>query len=254
MLADHTVKPLECLTRLVAEDDFINHWLQASFRLDLIPRDNRLTRFDAGTGLTGRSSIGKVLQQLGQLAWRQPLHSAATAAGTIAATPFTVFGDVHDLATCGLMSRRCHPWNGLDRQVALDLWPPLAALRAYIPHGGDWLHDTGPARRDRQAVPPRASASIAVAKDMSWVHVVAKTWTHLLAEAAGQPIDPGTRIPARWRDYVARRTGLTAPERMTEGPRGVRAVRVRLRPRRSGRSGDHGRPQRGSPWNGLMPV
>jgi acetoin utilization protein AcuC len=49
------------------------------------------------------------------------------------------------------------------------------------------------------------------------VHVVPRTWTHLLAEAAGQPIDPGTPTPARWRDYVARRTGLAAPEHMTEG-------------------------------------
>jgi acetoin utilization protein AcuC len=49
------------------------------------------------------------------------------------------------------------------------------------------------------------------------VHVVPRTWTHLLAEAAGQPIDPGTQTPAPWREYVARRTGLTAPEHMTEG-------------------------------------
>ena len=49
------------------------------------------------------------------------------------------------------------------------------------------------------------------------VHVVPRTWTHLLAEAAGQPIDPGTQTPAPWREYVARRTGLTAPEQMTEG-------------------------------------
>jgi acetoin utilization protein AcuC len=49
------------------------------------------------------------------------------------------------------------------------------------------------------------------------VQVVPRSWTHLLAEAAGQPIDPGTRTPARWRDYVARRTGLTAPGHMTEG-------------------------------------
>jgi acetoin utilization protein AcuC len=49
------------------------------------------------------------------------------------------------------------------------------------------------------------------------VHVVPRTWTHLLAEAAGQPIDPVTPTPARWRDYVARRTGLAAPEHMTEG-------------------------------------
>jgi acetoin utilization protein AcuC len=49
------------------------------------------------------------------------------------------------------------------------------------------------------------------------VHVVPRTWTHLLAEAAGQPINPATPTPARWRDYVAQRTGLTAPEDMTEG-------------------------------------
>jgi acetoin utilization protein AcuC len=49
------------------------------------------------------------------------------------------------------------------------------------------------------------------------VHVVPRTWTHLLAEAAGQPIDPQTPTPALWRAYVAQRTGLTAPEHMTDG-------------------------------------
>ena len=49
------------------------------------------------------------------------------------------------------------------------------------------------------------------------VQVVPRTWTHLLAEAAGQPIDPGMQTPSRWREYVERRTGLTAPEQMTEG-------------------------------------
>ena len=49
------------------------------------------------------------------------------------------------------------------------------------------------------------------------VQVVPRTWTHLLAEAAGQPVDPGTQTPGRWREYVARRTGLTAPGQMTEG-------------------------------------
>jgi acetoin utilization protein AcuC len=46
---------------------------------------------------------------------------------------------------------------------------------------------------------------------------VPRTWTHLLAEAAGQPIDPAAATPGPWRNYVARRTGLEAPERMTEG-------------------------------------
>ena len=47
--------------------------------------------------------------------------------------------------------------------------------------------------------------------------VVPRTWTHLLAEAAGQPIDPGTPTPVPWREYVARRIGLTAPGQMTDG-------------------------------------
>ena len=49
------------------------------------------------------------------------------------------------------------------------------------------------------------------------VQVVPRSWTHLLAEAADQPIDPGRQTPSRWREYVGRRTGLTAPEQMTEG-------------------------------------
>ncbi len=46
---------------------------------------------------------------------------------------------------------------------------------------------------------------------------VPRTWTHLLAEAAGHPIDPRARIPAAWREHASRRTGRQAPELMTEG-------------------------------------
>ncbi len=48
------------------------------------------------------------------------------------------------------------------------------------------------------------------------VQVVPRTWTHLLAEAAGQPIDPAAPTPPSWRDYVSRRTSAAAPELMTE--------------------------------------
>jgi acetoin utilization protein AcuC len=48
------------------------------------------------------------------------------------------------------------------------------------------------------------------------VQVVPRTWTHLLAEAAGRPLDPAIPTPQSWRDYVARRTRATAPELMTE--------------------------------------
>src|SRR6266536_653271 len=51
----------------------------------------------------------------------------------------------------------------------------------------------------------------------SLVEVVARTWTHLLAEAAGSPIDPQAPTPEGWREYVRRRTGQPAPELMTDG-------------------------------------
>lgn len=49
------------------------------------------------------------------------------------------------------------------------------------------------------------------------VDVVPRTWTHLLAEAAHQPIPPSTETPPRWRDYAAERAGLAAPRSMTDG-------------------------------------
>jgi acetoin utilization protein AcuC len=49
------------------------------------------------------------------------------------------------------------------------------------------------------------------------VQVVPRTWTHLLAEASGRPLDPAAATPQRWRDYVRKRTAGTAPERMTDG-------------------------------------
>ena len=49
------------------------------------------------------------------------------------------------------------------------------------------------------------------------VGVVPRTWTHLIAEAAGQPIDPAAATPPPWREYAAQRTGLAAPEKMTDG-------------------------------------
>ena len=49
------------------------------------------------------------------------------------------------------------------------------------------------------------------------LQVVPRTWAHLLAEAAGHPIDPGARIPAAWREHASRSTGRPVPESMTEG-------------------------------------
>lgn len=49
------------------------------------------------------------------------------------------------------------------------------------------------------------------------VQVVPRTWTHLLAVAAGAPIDPETETPARWREVARALTGETAPHVMTDG-------------------------------------
>jgi acetoin utilization protein AcuC len=49
------------------------------------------------------------------------------------------------------------------------------------------------------------------------VRVVPRCWTHLLAEAAGQPIDPRSPTPDRWREYVRHRTGRQPPDTMTDG-------------------------------------
>ncbi len=49
------------------------------------------------------------------------------------------------------------------------------------------------------------------------VGVVPRAWTHLIAEAAGSPLDPATEIPSAWREYITARLGLLAPRRMTDG-------------------------------------
>ena len=69
------------------------------------------------------------------------------------------------------------------------------------------------------------------------------------------PSTQGHATPAQWRDYVERRTGLTAPERMTEGAPAV------FKPFESGY--DPGDPVDRAimatrnavfPWHGLMPL
>jgi acetoin utilization protein AcuC len=50
--------------------------------------------------------------------------------------------------------------------------------------------------------------------------VVPRTWTHLLAIAAGAPIDPATPTPMAWQANARARTGGPAPESMTDGGSG----------------------------------
>jgi acetoin utilization protein AcuC len=53
------------------------------------------------------------------------------------------------------------------------------------------------------------------------VQVVPRSWTHLLAEAAGRPIDPAAPTPAGWQEYVSDVSFEAAPEVMTEGGDGT---------------------------------
>ncbi len=48
------------------------------------------------------------------------------------------------------------------------------------------------------------------------MHVVPRTWAHLLAEAAGDPLDPATATPTAWQDLARVRTGVIPPDIMTE--------------------------------------
>jgi acetoin utilization protein AcuC len=49
------------------------------------------------------------------------------------------------------------------------------------------------------------------------VQVVPRTWTHLLAIAAGRPVDPSVPVPESWRSLAAELTGEEAPSLMTDG-------------------------------------
>src|SRR4051794_35985383 len=52
------------------------------------------------------------------------------------------------------------------------------------------------------------------------VRVVPRSWTHLLAEAGGVPLDPDTATPPEWRELVQRRTGAAPPTHLTDGRSG----------------------------------
>ncbi|MCP3822136.1 acetoin utilization protein AcuC [Streptomyces sp. A3M-1-3] len=49
------------------------------------------------------------------------------------------------------------------------------------------------------------------------VDVVPRSWTHLVGIAAHRPVEPGSVIPASWRDEVYAWTRQLAPSRMTDG-------------------------------------
>ena len=69
------------------------------------------------------------------------------------------------------------------------------------------------------------------------VGVVPRSWTHLVAIAAGRPIDPDTPVPQAWLDDVTTRLGVEAPPRMGDGT--SEAGRIWWRPWDGGFDPDH---------------
>jgi acetoin utilization protein AcuC len=114
-----------------------------------------------------------------------------------------------------------------------------SVLRAYDPQllftqcGAD-SHRLDPLADLRLTVDGQRAAYVALRKladelcDGRWVatggggyalvEVVPRAWTHLLAVATGDPLDPGTPTPPAWRELAAeRRPGTEVPENLTDG-------------------------------------
>src|ERR1022692_4328100 len=77
--------------------------LEARFGLDLLPRDDRLARLDAGTGLTSSSSVGEVLQHLGKRVRGQVPQLGSEGRWDDCGEAHPVLGEIDDLASGGLM-------------------------------------------------------------------------------------------------------------------------------------------------------
>jgi hypothetical protein len=120
-LLNYSIKPFERLTGLIAEDDLVNHRLEASLSLDLIPRDKYLARSDAGAGVAGGGGISEVFEELNEFIRRQPLQLSGNRCRDDRSYPLAVLGDVYDPAARSLMSRLGHAWRSLDRHIAHDL-------------------------------------------------------------------------------------------------------------------------------------
>ena len=86
------------------------------------------------------------------------------------------------------------------------------------------------------------------------VQVVPRSWTHLLAVAAGEPVDPAQAVPASWRVLAADRVGEEAPSVMTDGePADFIPVAAGLDPGDPVDSSIVNTCRATFPWHGLQP-
>jgi acetoin utilization protein AcuC len=90
---------------------------------------------------------------------------------------------------------------------------PLANLQLTVDaqrQAAVWLHDLAHELCDGRWVATGGGG-------YALVQVVPRAWTHLLAIAAGVPVDPATPTPGEWRAEATRLTGERGPELMTDG-------------------------------------
>jgi acetoin utilization protein AcuC len=90
---------------------------------------------------------------------------------------------------------------------------PLAHLEVSVDaqrQAAIWLHDLAHELCDGKWV-------LTGGGGYALVQVVPRTWTHLLAVAAGTPLDPATEVPAAWREAAGRLTREPPPSVMTDG-------------------------------------
>ena len=86
------------------------------------------------------------------------------------------------------------------------------------------------------------------------VQVVPRTWTHLLAIAAGDPLDPARAVPDGWRALAFGRVGEDAPSVMTDGePADYIPVAAGLDPADPVDSSIVNTCRAVFPWHGLQP-
>ena len=169
----------------------------------------------AGRTPTGRRSTSRCRPGTGDAGWLRAFHA-------VVPPVVRAFGPQLLVSQHGCDSHRDDPLANLE--LSIDGQRAAHAAIHALAHevcGGRWLLTGG--------------------GGYEHVHVVPRTWTHLLFEAAGAPLDPAAATPELWREYVSWTTSQSAPGTDDRGrPRHLRRLRVRPRPGRSGRPGHHG--------------
>jgi acetoin utilization protein AcuC len=157
-----------------------------------------------GTGFAGEVGAGAAVGTAVNVALPPGTGDAAWLRAFVAVVPSVVraFGPDVLVTQCGCDTHHEDPLARL--QLTVDGQRAAIARMHALAHeaaGGRWLALGG--------------------GGYGLVRCVPRTWTHLLAEASGRRVDPGTVVPSSWLDYVATRTRVRPPTVMGEAEVGT---------------------------------